>query len=301
MGQYLEKAVSPAVLNHAWRYFKNERGLWCRGLSVEEMQLNLIKHIGLLSEQLLAGKYQPERMNCFEIDKADGKKRLICMSAVRDRLVQRAILTVIEPLGEAIFHDASFGYRPQCTPDMACSKVREWVRKGYIWLGDADIEGCFDNIPYEPVLRRLQKLCGDKALVDIVRAGIESMPDKFRPSGAGKGLPQGMVLSPFLCNLYLHDLDNVFVQNQIPFVRFADDFILLAKEEALAQKALKIAEKQLKVLDLKLHPQKTQVICSSSRYKFLGKRLPDTKTRFTGDEPAEKKGGWWSRLWKKGE
>ncbi|MEY3220091.1 MAG: hypothetical protein RIT27_1448 [Pseudomonadota bacterium] len=202
MGQYLEKAVSPAVLNHAWRYFKNERGLWYHKLSVEEMQHNLIKHIGQLSEQILTGKYQPEKMNCFEVDKADGKKRLICSSTVRDRLVQRAILTVIEPLGEAIFHESSFGYRPQCTPDMALAKVREWVRKGYVWLGDADIEGCFDNIPYESALKNLQKLCNDKELVNIIRAGIETMPDNFRPSGKGKGLPQGMVLSPFLCNLW---------------------------------------------------------------------------------------------------
>ncbi|WP_040294999.1 reverse transcriptase family protein [Beggiatoa alba] len=132
MGKYLEKAMSPAVLNHVWRYFKNERGLWCHGISVEEMQSNLIKHVGLLSEKVLAGKYQPERMNCFEIDKADGKKRLICSSVVQDRLVQRAILTVIEPLGEAIFHESSFGYRPQCTVDMAVAKVREWVQKDFV-------------------------------------------------------------------------------------------------------------------------------------------------------------------------
>ncbi|WP_040294998.1 reverse transcriptase domain-containing protein [Beggiatoa alba] len=76
-------------------------------------------------------------------------------------------------------------------------------------MGDADIQGCFDNIPYESALKRLQKLCDDNELVNTIRAGIESMPDKFRPSGKGRGLPQGMVLSPFLCNLYLHELDTI--------------------------------------------------------------------------------------------
>ena len=105
--------------------------------------------------------------------------------------MQRATLTVLEPLGEAIFHDCSFGFRYQLTLDMALSKVRELVRKGDVWLGDADIKGCFDNIPYEPVLKGLYKLCGDKAVVNLVRHCIRSQPDRFRPGGKGRGLPQG--------------------------------------------------------------------------------------------------------------
>ena len=77
-------------------------------------------------------------------------------------------------------------------------------------MGDADIKSCFDNIPYENVLKKLYQLCGDKELVAVVRTCIKSQPGKFRPGGEGRGLPQGMVLSPFLCNLYLHDLDLFF-------------------------------------------------------------------------------------------
>jgi len=280
MGKYLNKAASPQVLNHAWHYLRNDRGRWLRGLSVEEMQKNLIRHVGGLSEQLLAGKYRPHAMHCYEVNKADGNKRLICASEVRDKMVQRAILTVLEPLGEAIFHQSSFGFRPQYTLDMALARVREFVRQGYVWLGDADIKGCFDNIPYEQVLKTLYKLCGDKELVSLVRFCIESQRDKFRPSGKGRGLPQGMVLSPFLCNLHLHDLDCFWQNQKIPFVRFADDFILFAKDEAGAKNALLLAEKQLKKLGLALHPEKTRVIRSSKHYRFLGKRLPNGKPRF---------------------
>ena len=198
----------------------------------------------------------------------------------RSSVGQRAILTVIEPLGEAIFHENSFGFRYQYTLDMALARVREFVRKGYVWLGDADIKGCFDNIPYEQVLKTLQKLCGDKELVTVVRYCIESQPVKFRPAGKGRGLPQGMVLSPFLCNLHLHDFDCFLQSRKIPFVRFADDFILFAQEESSAHKALQLASKQLEKLGLALHPEKTKVIRSSSRHKFLGKRLPDGKPRF---------------------
>ncbi len=280
MGKYLEKAASPPVLNHAWHYLHKDRGPWRRNLSVDDMQKNIICHIGELSEQLLSKQYRPERMRCYEVDKADGNKRLLCASFGRDKLVQRAILTVLEPLGEAIFHESSFGFRPQYTLDMALAKVREWVRKDYVWLGDADIKGCFDNIPYEQVLKSLYKLCGDKDLITLVRYCIESQSNKFRLAGKGKGLPQGMVLSPFLCNLHLHHFDCFLQSKKIPFVRFADDFILFAKSESQAHEALQLAEKPLKKLGLELHPDKTQVIRSSRRYRFLGKRLPNSKPRF---------------------
>jgi retron-type reverse transcriptase len=164
---------------------------------------------------------------------------------------------------------------------MALSRVREFVRQGYVWLGDADIKGCFDNIPYKMVLRSLQNLCGDKELVRVVKFCIESQPNRFRPSGRGRGLPQGMVLSPFLCNLYLHEFDCFLQSQQIPFVRFADDFILFAKDEAGAKSALQLAGKYLNKLGLELHPGKTKVIRSSNRHRFLGKRLPNSKPRFS--------------------
>lgn len=280
MGQYLQQAASPKVLNHAWRFFRNERGLWQRGLTVPDMQRDLIRHIGELSVQILSGVYRPESMRCFEINKADGGKRLITAATVRDRLVQRALLTVLEPLGEARFHRDSFGFRPQCTLDMALARVRERVRDGYVWLGDADIRACFDNIPYEKALKRLYHLCKDRQITAIVRAAIESMPDQHRPAGKGRGLPQGMVLSPFLCNLYLHDMDMDLADKGIPFVRFADDFILPAKDEERAAAYLKNAGRSLKKLGLELHPEKTRVIRSSPHYRFLGKRLPNGKPRF---------------------
>ncbi len=280
MGQFLNKAASPAVLNHSWNYLRNDRGQWRRGLSIGDMQKNLIRHVGDVSSLLLSGKYRSDSMRCYEVEKGDGSQRLICASAVRDKLVQRAILTVIEPLGEAIFHECSFGFRYHYNVDMAVAKVREFVRQGFVWLGDADIKSCFDNIPYEDVLKKLYKLCGDKELVAVVRHCIKSQPSKFRTSGGGRGLPQGMVLSPFLCNLYLHNLDMFFVSKKIPFVRFADDFILFACDEAGASEALQLAGKQLNKLGLELHPDKTRVIRSASRYRFLGKRLPDFKPRF---------------------
>jgi RNA-directed DNA polymerase len=280
MGKYLEKAASPEVLNHAWRLLKKDRGLWVKGLPVAEMERNLIKHVGVLSRQLLNNSYRPAPMRCFEVAKADGGRRTLCASPVRDKLAQRAVLTVLEPLGEAMFHEASFGYRPHCTPDMALARVRKRVRRGDCWLGDADIKHCFDAIPQRAALRRLKSLCRDRHVVRLVERWIDAMPVEFLPYGRGRGLPQGMVLSPFLCNLYLHPLDITLEKQGIPFVRFADDFLLCLATERKAARALKVAESCLKKLGLELHPEKTRVIRSHPRHRFLGKRLPDSRERF---------------------
>jgi RNA-directed DNA polymerase len=279
-GKALQQAASPAVLNHAWRLLHNDPGCWVRGLPVDEMERNVIRHVGELSRELLSGRYRPQPMRCYEIAKADGGKRLICAPAVRDKLAQRAVLTILEPLGEAVFHESSFGYRPQCSREMALARLREGVRRGWVWIGDADIRACFDTIPNRGVLKELKRLCPERALLRLVRLWLDSLPDRFRPAGPGRGLPQGMVLSPFLCNLYLHRLDCALDRQGIPFVRFADDFVLLGKTENEAQKALRFADKQLHQLGLELHPDKTRVLRATPRHSFLGLRLPDSKERF---------------------
>lgn len=278
-GDLLEKATSPAVLNHAWRLLRNERGCWVRGVPVEQIGHDAIRHIGELSQELLNGSYRPDPMRCFEIAKADGGKRLISAPSVRDKLVQRAVLTVLEPLGEEIFHQASFGFRPKYTREMALAQIRHWVRRGWIWLGDADIRACFDYIPHQGTLNALQQLCSDRRLVGLVRLWLESMPKQYRVAPQC-GLPQGMVLSPFLCNLYLHSLDRELDRQGIPFVRFADDFVTLAQHRSGAEHTLEVAGDQLKRLGLELHPEKTRVIRSAPRHRFLGFRLPDSKERF---------------------
>lgn len=190
MGYYLEQMASPAVLNHAWRLLRNDHGRWTQRLPVAHMEKDVVRHVGELSRDLLSGVYRPETMRCHEIAKANGGKRLISVSPVRDKLAQRAALTVLEPLGESLFHHASFGYRPNCTLDMALARIREWVRQGFVWLGDADIQSCFDSIPHRGVLKALKKLCGDRELVAITQHWLQAMPAKHRPNGPDRGLPK---------------------------------------------------------------------------------------------------------------
>jgi RNA-directed DNA polymerase len=273
MGRLIERMLSPEVLNIAWRSVRNDRSRWTSTLTIEEMARDMPLHVGRIVDDVLTGRYRPEPVRCFDVAKADGGTRRICAPAVRDKFVQRAMLTVLEPLGEAVFHPHSYGYRPLCTVDMAVAKAREFVRMGDRWLGDADIAQCFDSIAHEPALAFLAGLCDDEDLVRLAARCLLSVPPP--PGGSqGIGLPQGSVLSPFLCNLYLHDMDMDFEESGIRFVRYADDFIVFGREMEDARRALAVAASSLERLGLRLHPEKTRLVESSRTVRFLGKALP---------------------------
>ncbi len=123
--------------------------------------------------------------------------------------------------------------------------IRAWPLffQDYVWLGMANIKECFKTIPHEAVLKNLYKLCGDKTLVQLVRLYLASWPTEYRPDQPGIGLPRGLLLSPFLCELYLHRFEAFLHNKRIPFVRFFDDLIVLAQQEAGAHQALKWADK----------------------------------------------------------
>ena len=274
MGYLLKKAMQPDMLQKAWKQICHDKGLWEPGIPpVLDIHKNNIKTIGDLREEVLNKKYSPRPLRIHKVSKADGKDRTICVSYVRDRFVQRAILQVLQPKAEKIFYKNSYGYRPNVGVDMAVARVKEYIRDGYIWLVDADIRRCFDEIPHTRSLRRLWSLTWDLHIHALIKNWVCSLPKKHQVK-RHCGLPQGMVLSPLLCNLYLHQMDKTMEQASIPWVRFADDFVLLARSENEANQAHKLAAKTLKQLKLVLHPDKTQVIRSSKRIRFLGKRLP---------------------------
>jgi RNA-directed DNA polymerase len=192
-----------------------------------------------------------------------------------DKVVQRLLLNVLEPLGDICFSKSNFGFRHADSLDLALSRVRELVAEGYVWLGIGNIEGCFSQLPFDPVLKKLHKLCGDEELVALVRQILDAQ----RVDGGG-GLFPDMLLAPFLCNLYLHDFDRVLQRKKVVFVRFREDFIVFAVDERAAFKALGLAERQLGKMGLELNPAKTMVVRSASKYKFRGKRLPNIQPLF---------------------
>jgi RNA-directed DNA polymerase len=274
MAKLLDRALTPDAINRAWKSVRNDRAPWRVGMSRTEMERNLATHLLRLVDDLRQGRYRPDAMRQFTIAKGDGRQRVLSALTLRDKLAQRAVLSVLDPIGEQLFHHDSFGYRPGRNVDMALARVRERVRCGLPWLVDADIRGFFDNIPHRPLRKALARVVPDREVLRLVDQWLEVGTYQTGILTGPRGIPQGAVISPFLCNVYLHQLDGRHAQSGVPFVRYADDFLLFAPDEPTAAKALKLVSGYLRDLDLEIHPEKTRVVRSGPQVSFLGQPLP---------------------------
>ena len=271
----LERAMAPDVLNQSWRRVKNEHTPWSIEVSREQLQHHLLKHILVCRESVLDGSYRPEPIRQFSMRKPDGGQRVLSAQYLQDKLVQRALLIVLEPRAEALFHNGSYAYRPNRNVQMAVEKVRERVKIGQYWLVDADIVKFFDSIPHRPLLAILKGFVNDAKAMNLISKWIKLGTHQSSFLSTSRGISQGAILSPLFCNLYLHQFDELLSRSNIPFVRFADDFLLFSKSEDEAKQAKEYAQKQLSKLGLILHSDKTRITKSSAKVIFLGQKLPD--------------------------
>jgi len=270
----LEQAMTPEVINCAWRRLRNEHTPWSEQISRDELQWDLMRHILELRETVLTGKYRPAPLRRFPMRKPDGRQRILSAQYLRDKLVQRAILIVLEPRAEALFHEDSFAYRPGRGVPQAMTRTRERIRCGLDWLVDADIRQFFDSIPITPLKKCLRKFIRDRQTMQLIDTWLTKGIHSSSLLGPRRGIAQGAILSPLMCNLYLHQFDQTLSRNNIPFVRFADDFLLFCKDKQQAQQALATAQQALDNLGLVLHPTKTRIIRTSPQVVFLGEKLP---------------------------
>lgn len=270
----LERCMSPVTLNTAWRQLKKEHTPWSVGVDRPALESHLLSHMLNLRNEVLSQAYRPEPLRQFTVAKKNGKKRRISAHYLKDKLVQRALLIELEPKAEAIFHNDSYGYRKHRGVDTALDKVSERVRVGLDWLVDADITAFFDSIPHKPLLALLKRFVGDKQAMQLVRTWLQQGAHSSSLLRGGRGIAQGSILSPLYCNLYLHQFDACLAKKHIPFVRYADDFLLMLETREGAVTAEKYAAEQLSRLGLCLSEEKTQIVRCSPKVVFLGKALP---------------------------
>jgi group II intron reverse transcriptase/maturase len=271
----LDQAMSPEILDLAWRKLKGEHTPWSPDVDREGLQVHLMRHLLECRQQVLDGSYRPLPLRQFPMRKPDGRQRVLSAQFLKDKLVQRALLTVLEPRAERLFHDDSFAYRPNRSVAKAMAKVRERLRIGLDWLVDADIEKFFDSIPHRPLLRVLDAFVADAKAMKLIARWLNQGAHVRSLLSTPRGISQGAILSPLFCNLYLHRFDSALDKANIPFVRFADDFLLFAPTREAADKARAFAARELERLDLVLHPTKTQVVRSGPTVAFLGENLPN--------------------------
>jgi len=274
MAELLDQALSPTALNAAWKRLHLDKTVWRPGLPRWEMEKDLVLHLLELVDDLRSGRYRPAPLRQFTIKKGDGKQRVLSALSLRDKWIQRAVLSVLEPIGEQLFHNDSYGYRPRRNVEMAHRRACERIQCGLPWLVDADITKFFDNIPHRSLQKTLKQHIPDRNLIALIDLWLAEGASSLSFLGTRRGVAQGAVISPILCNFYLHELDVALARKNIPFVRFADDFLLFAPNEHRANEALKFVDQKLKTMGLELHPDKTRVVRSHRGLIFLGLPLP---------------------------
>jgi group II intron reverse transcriptase/maturase len=215
--------------------------------------------------------------------KKDGGWRELSILTVSDRVLQRAALNVMMPAFEQIFLEGSYGYRPQRNVAQAVEKVLEARDEGYRWVLDADIDSCFDNLDHSRIMGGVRQVVSNSTLLRLIELWLEAGRKPGPRKGdaevgsegeKGKqrktGVPLGAVISPLLCNLALHQLDLALERAGWPWVRYADDFVVLTRTEAEALAAWDVVETALTVLQLQLEMGKTWVTSFDRGFKFLG-------------------------------
>jgi RNA-directed DNA polymerase len=278
------------TLETAWRLVAANKG----AAGVDGVSIQQIQHtpdgpaqlVAELREELLTKRYQAQAVLRVYIPKANGKLRPLGIPSVRDRVVQTATLLILEPIFEADFLASSFGFRPGKNAHQALAAIKANLEAGYTEVYDADLEGYFDSIPHDKLLKAIEMRVADRSVLDLIRQWLKSQVVE-RAAGGGattsgrpdQGTPQGGVISPLLANIYLHWFDWVFHSPSGPahwanarLVRYADDFVVMARYQG--QELVGFIETKLESwLGLKINRDKTRVVdlkAEGASLDFLG-------------------------------
>ena len=241
------------------------------GMEVKDLSGYLKAHWKEVREALESGKYRPSPVRRVEIPKPDGGVRQLGIPTVLDRLIQQAIAQVITPMFEAVFSPYSYGFRPGRSAHQAVQKSQEYIREGYDWVVDIDLEKFFDRVNHDMLMARVARVLKDKRVLKLIRAYLNSgVMLNGVVMDTKEGTPQGGPLSPLLSNIMLSDLDRELEGRGHKFVRYADDCNIYVKTETAGARVMESVKQYLeKKLKLKVNPKKSKVE-RANRVKFLG-------------------------------
>ena len=279
---YPQPNVFEAMLNSqnmraAWE--KNRKNGGCAGgdgVTIGMFAASLEDNLDRLVAEIRAGTYRPGPHKRKVIAKSRGGTRILSIPSVVDRVAQGALARVLRPLFEAEFEDCSYAYRPGRSVDLAARAVTALWREGHEWVVEADIRAYFDNVPHAKLLDALSGLVSEEQVLRLVEKWLAAGghdPSASGMPGAGIGLPQGGPIAPYLANLYLDEMDERLQEAGFRLVRYADDFLLLARSYQGARRALMLATDELARLGLFLNPEKTRISRFSDGFDFLGRRF----------------------------
>jgi group II intron reverse transcriptase/maturase len=241
------------------------------GMEVQDLHGYLREHWLEVREALESGTYRPSPVRRVEIPKPDGGVRQLGIPTVLDRLIQQAIAPVLTPMFEAVFSPHSYGFRPGRSAHQAIQQAQTYIREGYDWVVDIDLEKFFDRVNHDMLMARVARVVKDKRGLKRIRAYLESgVMINGVVMDTDEGTPQGGPLSPLLSNIMLNDLDWELEERGHKFIRYADDCNIYVKTPRAGERVLESVKQYLeKKLKLKVNPKKSKVE-KATRAKFLG-------------------------------
>jgi len=277
----MEEVCERENLVQAWKQVRGNKGSpGVDGKTIDETLDDLREHWPAIREQLLRGTYKPQPVRRAEIPKPGGGVRKLGIPSVLDRLIQQAVLQVLQKRWNPTFSEHSYGFRPGRSAHQAVAQAQTYIAEGYQWVVDIDLEKFFDRVNHDLLMARVAERVGDKRLLKLIRAFLTAgvMEDGL-VNPVDEGTPQGGPLSPLLSNLVLDDLDRELEQRGHRFCRYADDCNIYVRSQRAGERVMvSVCQFLTKRLRLKVNESKSAVARPDDR-KFLGFRLT------TGAEP----------------
>jgi len=272
--QLMEQVVARGNVRAALARVRENRGSpGVDGMTVEELPQYLMEHGQEVREQLLAGTYQPRAVLRREIPKRDGAMRELGIPCVLDRLIQQAILQVLQPRFDLSFSEHSYGFRPGRSAHDAVKAAQRYVQEGRHWVVEVDLERFFDRVNHDVLMGRLARRISDSRLLRLIRRYLNAgmMADGVVMERL-EGTPQGGPLSPLLANLLLDEVDKELERRGHAFVRYADDCNVYVRSRRAGERVMAALERRYAKLRLRVNRTKSKVElahkCSLLSYSF---------------------------------
>jgi RNA-directed DNA polymerase len=267
----LSAVLARENMQQAWKRVRSNKGAaGVDGLSIDETAEQLRTEWPLIREQLLHGTYRPQPVRRVTIPKPNGGQRELGIPTVTDRLIQQALLQVLQPMLDPTFSQHSYGFRPGRSAHEAVLAAQSYVQSGRRVVVDVDLEKFFDRVNHDILIDRLRRPIADAGVIRLVRAYLTSgvlmngiVVDR------DEGTPQGGPLSPLLANVLLDEVDKELERRGHCFVRYADDANVYVRSRRAGERVMRLLRRLYGRLRLKVNETKS-TIASVFRRKFLG-------------------------------
>lgn len=241
------------------------------GMTVQQLPEYLKQHWPAIREQLLSGTYKPQPVKRVEIPKPDGGVRKLGIPTVLDRMIQQAVMQVLQRNWDGTFSEHSYGFRPGRSAHQAVEAAQRYIAAGYRWVVDLDLEKFFDRVNHDRLMAKIAEKVGDKRLLKLIRTFLTAgVMENGLVSSVEEGTPQGGPLSPLLSNIVLDEFDRELERRGLRFVRYADDGNIYVRSRRAGERVMENITRFITAkLKLKVNEQKSAVARPWAR-KFLG-------------------------------